>query len=457
MILSAVFQRFIEQSPISVMARGTLEYALAAPDLDRVFANTADRQYTRSLLFSALTEMMSTVVCRIRPSVHAAYQADPDRLGVSLRAVYDKLNGLEPGVTEAVVAHTAAKLAPVIRRLAGRRPRLLPGHRVRILDGNHLAATDRRLAVLREHAAGPRPGQALVVYDPDAGLVTAMVGCEDGHAQERAALPAVLELVRPREVWVADRNFCTTAFLFGLVLRRAQFVIRQHRQTLHWELVGRRRAAGRCDGGRVWVQAIAFRDENGLRFVGRRVTIVLDAPTRDGDTEVHILTNLPASAASAVQVAQLYRRRWTIESAFAEVEKTLSGEINTLGYPRAALFAFGLALAAANVLAAVKAAVQAVHPEAADAVSGYYLADELAGTYRGMMIAIAAEAWAVFGALDERDLARLLREIAGCVRVSRYRKHPRGPKKPPVPRRRDRGQPHVATARLLARRKSNGK
>ena len=91
MILSAVFQRFIEQSPISVMARGTLEYALAAPDLDRVFANTADRQYTRSLLFSALTDLMSTVVCRIRPSVHAAYQADPDRLGVSLRAVYDKL------------------------------------------------------------------------------------------------------------------------------------------------------------------------------------------------------------------------------------------------------------------------------------------------------------------------------------------------------------------------------
>ncbi len=30
--------------------------------------------------------------------------------------------------------------------------------------------------------------------------------------------------------------------------------------------------------------------------------------------------------------------------------------------------------------------------------------------------------------------------------TTRYRKHPRGPKKPPVPRRRDRGKPHVATA-----------
>jgi hypothetical protein len=456
MILSAVFERFLDQSPISVMARGAMEYALSASDLDRVFAAAADRQYTRSLLFSALTDLMSSVVCRIRPSVHAAFQADPDRLGVSVRAVYDKLSRIEPGVTEAVVGHTAARLAPVIRRLVGRRPGVLPGYRVRVLDGNHLAATDRRLAVLRGHAAGPLPGQALVVYDPDAGLVTGMVGCEDGHAQERTALPAVLGLVRPREVWVADRNFCTTGFLFGLVLRRANFVIRQHRQTLHGELVGRRRAAGRCGGGRVWEQGVALRDGNGLRFVARRVTVALDAPTRDGDAEVHVLTNLPA-AVPAARVADLYRKRWTIETAFAELARTLSGEVDTLGYPRAALFGFGLALAAANVLAAVKAAVRAAHPGAADEVSGYYLADELAGTFRGMMIALGPEAWVAFTALDDAGLARLLKEVAGRVTVSRYRRHPRGPKKPPVPRQRDRRKQHVATARLLAGRKSTAK
>ena len=160
----------------------------------------------------------------------------------------------------------------------------------------------------------------------------------------------------------------------------------------------------------------------------------LDTPTRDGDAEVHILTNLPA-AVPAARVADLYRKRWTIETAFAELAKTLSGEIDTLGYPRAALFGFGLALAA----------------------SGYYLADELAGTSRGMAIAIGPKAWAVSTTLGDAGLARLLKEIAGRVKVSRYRKHPRGPKKPPVPRRRDRGKPHVATARLLAERKIRGK
>jgi hypothetical protein len=457
MLLSAVFQRFVARSPIRVMARGTLEYPLSAPDLGRVFANTADRQYTRSLLLPAVTELMSAVVRRIRPSARAAYPADPDRLGVSPRAVYDTLSGPEPGVTEAVVAHTAATLAPVIRRRSGRRPRRLPGHRVRILGGNHLAATDRRLAVLREHAAGPRPGRARVVYDPDAGRVTAMVGCGDGHARERAARPAVPALVRPREVWVADRNVCTTAVLFGPVLQRATFVIRQRRPTPHWELSGRRRAAGRCDGGRVGAPSVAFRDEHGRRFVGRRVTVASDTPTRDGGTEAHILTDLPSAVASAARVAGLDRRRWAIGTAFAGVEKTSSGVIRTPGDPPAAVFALGPALAAANVRAAVQAAVQAVHPDAADTVSGYDLADELAGTYRGVMIAIPAEAWAVLGPLDERDMARPLRGIAGPVRVSRYRKHPRRPKTPPAPRRRDRGRPHVATARRLAGRETNVK
>ena len=39
---------------------------------------------------------------------------------------------------------------------------------MRILDGNHLAATQRRLGVTRGHTAGPLPGQSLVVLSvPD--------------------------------------------------------------------------------------------------------------------------------------------------------------------------------------------------------------------------------------------------------------------------------------------------
>ena len=60
-------------------------------------------------------------------------------------------------------------------------------------------------------------------------------------------------------------------------------------------------------------------------------------------------------------VAGLYRRRWTIETAFQEMEETLDGEINALGYPKAALFSFCMALVAYNVMAAVKAALRSAH------------------------------------------------------------------------------------------------
>ncbi|MBV8432340.1 MAG: IS4 family transposase, partial [Solirubrobacterales bacterium] len=43
------------------------------------------------------------------------------------------------------------------------------------------------------------------------------------------------------------------------------------------------------------------------------------------------------------------------------MEATLDGEINTLGYPKAALFAFCVALVSYNVLSTVKAALRAVH------------------------------------------------------------------------------------------------
>ena len=85
--------------------------------------------------------------------------------------------------------------------------------------------------------------------------------------------------------------------------------------------------------------------------------MVLDKPTRDGDTEFYLLTNVPVKHAGARLVADLYRRRWTIETAFAEMEKVLNGDMIALGYPKAALFSFCMALVAYNVLSTVKGAL----------------------------------------------------------------------------------------------------
>jgi IS4 transposase len=454
MVLDDVFERFAEQSPVTVMARAALEHALSPRAIDALFEDLAERQYTRKLLFSQVVDLMGTVVCNVRPAVHAAFQANAESIGVSLRAVYDKIDRTEPGLSAELVRHTARTLGPVITALGGERAPWLPGSRVKILDGNHLAGTEHRLKELRSVGAGALPGKALVVLDPQAMLVTDVFPCEDGHAQERSLLDQVLEAVRPGEVWIADRNFCTTGSLFGIARRGGSFVIRRHQATLHVEWAGGRRPCGRTETGAVFEQQVRLSDGDGGTMTVRRVTVELDKPTRDGDTEIRILTNLPAETADALAVAGLYRRRWTVEAAFGELATCLNGEVNTLGYPKAALFAFCLALVAYNVLGAIKAALRSVHgDEAVEEVSGYYLADEIAGTHRGMLIAIPEDEWAVFAGLTAAALGSILQSLAAKVRLSTLRKHRRGPKRPQPKRSSGAKVSHVSTAKLLAERK----
>ena len=81
-MLDAVFHRFVDQSPVTVMVGGLLERVLTPDKLDAWFEQTTEKQYTRELLFSTVFDLMSQVVCGIRPSMHAAYQAKADEVGV---------------------------------------------------------------------------------------------------------------------------------------------------------------------------------------------------------------------------------------------------------------------------------------------------------------------------------------------------------------------------------------
>ena len=226
MVLDDIFERFAKQSAVTVMARAALEHASDPGAIDALFEEVAQRQYTRTPLFSQVVDLMGSVVCNVRPAIHAAFQAEAESIGVSLRAVYDKIDHTEPGLSAELVRHTARTLMPVISAMGGGQQPWLAGYPVKILDGNHLAGTEHRLKELRSLGAGALPGHAQVVLDPQTMLVTDVFPCEDGHAQERSLLGQVLETIRSGEVWIADRNFCTTGFLFGIARRGGYFVIR---------------------------------------------------------------------------------------------------------------------------------------------------------------------------------------------------------------------------------------
>ena len=99
-------------------------------------------------------------------------------------------------------------LRPLIEQLDGVRASWLPGYRVKIIDGNCIEASERRLKALRQVQGGALPGKSLVVYEPAHGLVSEVFLCEDGHAQERSMLAPVLETVQADDLWIPDRNFC---------------------------------------------------------------------------------------------------------------------------------------------------------------------------------------------------------------------------------------------------------
>jgi len=397
---------------------------------------------------------MSQVVCQQRPSVNAAYQASKDQIGVSITSLYNKINGIEPNISAELVRYAANETSQLIETLGGLQDNPLPGFRVKLLDGNCIEKSHHRIKELRELAAGPLPGKSLVVFDPCLRLPIDVFPCEDGHAQERSLLNQVLPSINPRDAWIADRNFCTLDFTCSIDSKDAFFVIREHKK-YPWDALGEEKHAGEIETGSVYEQLISVTNTEGTNHEFRRIRISLNKETRDGDKDIFLISNISEKDAAAGKIAEAYRGRWTIETAFQHLAEYLESEINTLGYPRASLFGFCVALISYMVLSVITAALASVHGSETigNEVSGYYLADEISGTYRGMMIALPEDEWKFFRQLSILEYVAILKDYACKVKLPALKKHRRGPKKPIPKRKSCKKTPHVSTAKLIAKRK----
>ena len=178
MFPSGVLAKFIDRCPAAVMVRAVVERVLRPERLDEIFEAHRGRQYERTIVCSELVAMMMGVATRTHRSVHAGYLAAKEKLGVSAAAVYGKLSSFDPVVTSALIRDTAADMSSVIKELPNGQRVVLPGYDVYYLDGNHLAATEHRLKVLRTTREGPLPGQSLVLLDAQTELVGELVPCE---------------------------------------------------------------------------------------------------------------------------------------------------------------------------------------------------------------------------------------------------------------------------------------
>ena len=239
--------------------------------------------------------------------------------------------------------------------------------------------------------------------------------------------------------------------MFQTAANQAYFVARQQATNVRWEAVGKVRKVGRTESGVVYQQRVEIIDDWGNRLSVRRITIRLDEPTEDGDREIHILTNLP-SRVKGTRTAEAYRGRWGLEGAFGELATALHCEIESPGYPPAALFAFGVGVVSYNILSLVRAALAAAHgEECLEEISAYYVADEVRGLMRGVMVGIPEERWRrAFGSLTARQMVHVLVALARQVDLECFRKSRRGAKRPPPERTRYKSKTHVSTGRVLA-------
>lgn len=447
-----VLDRYEARAPIALAVRLALEHTFAATEIDASFAQTRQLQYDKVLHFSTVVDVMAAVVTHGVPSINAGPKALGDALPVSRTAFYNKLNATETPISAALVAHSARKARAVIEATGGTRAPVLPGYRLKIVDGAHLAHTERRLQVLWGCAAGPLPGLCLVILEPDVMLATAAIPCEDGHAQERSLTDELLAHVEAGDCVMGDRNFCTTPLLFGVAERKGVSLLREH-ANLPWSAVEPSHARGRIETGRVYEQDIRIQGADGATLAARRITLVLDTPTRDGDTALHLITTIPADKATAQALARAYAARWRVETAFFHLASWLEAEIDTPGYPGAALLGFCIGLMAYNTLSVVHGALRAVHGETVvqEEVSGYHLVHQARADLGGLDTLLEETDWKPFRTMPVAEFAALLVEIVRHIPLATIQKAKRGPKKP-VPRRtRFKKTPHVSTKKLLDR------
>ena len=133
----------------------------------------------------------------------------------------------------------------------------------------------------------------------------------------------------------------------------------------------------------------------------------------------------------------------------------LACEIDTLAYPRAAIFAFCLAAMLYNAVSLMKSSIAAIHgEEAVDNISWYYAYTETQSVWSGMEIALPFEFWSDrFDAMPDEDFCGYLKELSSKIDVSRFTKSRRGPKKK-VTKKHDPKINHVSTFRILQERKN---
>ncbi|WP_431825355.1 type II toxin-antitoxin system Phd/YefM family antitoxin [Burkholderia sp. F1] len=407
---------------MTIMTRLVLQCALHDDWIDGA-AGTGDEpngEAIREALFALAVDAIVAIAARqpglVRPP-HAFDGGAAGGSGPAVAALHDGMSRLRAGWGRALVKDSVELLLPATAPRPREWTRSAGGMRLRVLDGGmpfagagcgHAAAgcgcgcgdTGREAAA---HAG------VLPVYDPDLGMIVDLLPHERGRMHERAFAGALLEAVQPGELWIIDGRFETDAILSGWPRRGGAFIVREHGRAAACRALGDWRDAGPHDGGAVREQAVGLAGERDASGALRRIEW-----RRAPDAVVTLLTDLPAAQFDARQIVALACRPWRDALPLGPVfDGARFGDVPA----RASLLAHGIVAMAYNAFGAMTSVVGAALDLDARDVERLpsHIADGVAATYAGMMIALPPDWWRRYDQLPATTLGQIVRLLAAHV------------------------------------------
>ncbi|MFA8388888.1 type II toxin-antitoxin system Phd/YefM family antitoxin [Burkholderia ubonensis] len=402
---------------MTIMARLVLQCALHDDWIDGV-AGTGDEpdgEAIREALFALAVDAIVAIAARQPGSGRPPHAFDGGAaagFGPAVAALHDCMSRLRAGWGRALVKDSVELLLPATASRPREWSRSTGGMRLRVLDGGMPCGHDAAGCGCgcgnpgREAAAHAR---VLPVYDPDLGMIVDLLPHERGRMHERAFAGALREAVQPGELWIIDGRFESDAILSGWPRRGGACIVREHGRAAACRALGDWRDAGTHDGGAVREQAVGLAGDHDASAALRRIEW-RSAP----DAVVTLLTDLPAAQFDARQIVQLACRPWRDALPLGPVfDGGLFGDVPA----RASLLAHGIVAMAYNAFAAMTSVVRAALDLDARDVERLlsHIADGVAATYAGMMIALPPVWWRRYDQLPATTLGQIVRLLAAHV------------------------------------------
>lgn len=393
--MDAFQKELLKRSPLASCVLEVSDYLFDQALLDSIWERYRGRCYEDVLRFEDFLHLMRDALIRHGGSAHRLFVEleQQDKAPVDESNFYRKLAHLPVELSRGLLRECTARLSGLLPAdaCACELPGCFAGFTLVAGDGKKIKKAAKRLKPTRGYSGKLIGAKALVAMDLRSGMALAMSDSLDGLTNDVPLVPELMDQLRQvvcgpmLSVW--DRQFDDVRTLGHLCHRPGDaYVVRMNpKYTFAAEsVVETHDAQGRLVRDEIGT-LIKGKGKNQVVLKVRRVTLL-----RPGEDDVILLSNLMDQARySALDLLELYRRRWGIEQMFQLVTETFSLEHLIGSEPQAVLFQFAYCLLLYNLIQLVKAYVAQDGKVLASTISTFYLFED---------IRRELEAWAYHGA-----------------------------------------------------------